>query len=833
MPISPERQKERLGEKFERLRNSFDNLHISPEGIEPEQVIVFEVAGAVVDRLSWAAEAIEGLEWLSEYDLEDMEPDNDFKWDAEDEEDGAIKQRLYAVMSNQRAMQTLINAWDDWAAHPDARAKKRFGPFKSLFRYLKDVRKWGVKDRLEEGRIIEYWKERLELRTDNIRFEVDLWFRGSVEQQQIAYNNLERLIQAEGGRCITQSVISDILYHGVLAELPSSKIAQFIDRIFEENGPLLFKCEDVMLFRPHAQINFDNVIGTPEERIILNSELITANQGGPIIGVLDGYPILNHVVLSGKTVLDDPEGMVNKYRPEQMKHGTAMLSLIINGDLSSPEAQLRRPVYIRPILQPDSTTNREVTSDDQLLIDIIHAAVKRIKVGDGALEAIAPTVQVINLSLGNSDQPFDTSISPLAKLLDWLSWTYNVLFIVSAGNQAQNIKLDNTRFNLADPEERRKATLSALLDDQRNRRIFSPAESVNSLTVGAIHSDKSIPRVIGSRIDLLTHAVLPSPLCSICSGYRRSVKPEIFLPGGRQLYQELMGTGLSGTYEVVNSNSAPGTKVAAPGSNPMQLDDVVFSCGTSNAAALASRSAGLLSEKLEELASEPGGDRLSSDYLPVLLKTLLIHGASWGEAEEILHNLFNSGRTAHELQRLKSHFLGFGQVSVDRAMKCENNRVTVLGWNKIADKEGHLYRLPLPPSLSGRSEKKRLIITLSWLTPVNPRHNEYRRAGLWFHLENQEKSKLGFQNAAEVYNSSSQRGSVHHQIYESERPTPFDDGDEIVFSVNCMKRAGELDHSIPYSLALTLEVAASIDIYQEVQQIIRPSVSVRPGSNIE
>ena len=49
-------------------------------------------------------------------------------------------------------------------------------------------------------------------------------------------------------------------------------------------------------------------------------------------------------------------------------------------------------------------------------------------------------MKVINLSFGNSWQPFDRLISPLARLLDWLAWEYKILFIVSAGNQPQEIE---------------------------------------------------------------------------------------------------------------------------------------------------------------------------------------------------------------------------------------------------------------------------------------------------------------------------------------------------------------------------------------------------------
>ncbi len=50
---SPERQKQRLDPKFDRLQQSMENrriaLQIAPSGVEPEMVLVLETAGKNVD----------------------------------------------------------------------------------------------------------------------------------------------------------------------------------------------------------------------------------------------------------------------------------------------------------------------------------------------------------------------------------------------------------------------------------------------------------------------------------------------------------------------------------------------------------------------------------------------------------------------------------------------------------------------------------------------------------------------------------------------------------------------------------------------------------------
>ncbi|HCF4239691.1 TPA: hypothetical protein NIE62_005925, partial [Pseudomonas aeruginosa] len=70
----------RLGAQLTALQQEFDrykaSVSSSVAGLEPETVLVIEIAGSVND-FRQAVEAI-GLEWLGEWDIDDIEPDEDF-----------------------------------------------------------------------------------------------------------------------------------------------------------------------------------------------------------------------------------------------------------------------------------------------------------------------------------------------------------------------------------------------------------------------------------------------------------------------------------------------------------------------------------------------------------------------------------------------------------------------------------------------------------------------------------------------------------------------------------------------------------------------------------
>jgi hypothetical protein len=107
---------------------------------------------------------------------------------------------------------------------------------------------------------------------------------------------------------------------------------------------------------------------------------------------------------------------------------------------------------------PRSLDNTEIVPDNILVVDLIHRTVKRRFEGEGVAEPVAPTVRVINLSIGDPSRLLDQAVSPLARLIDYLSSKYNVLFIISCGNRTQDIVLSvtETEFLALSSDEREK-----------------------------------------------------------------------------------------------------------------------------------------------------------------------------------------------------------------------------------------------------------------------------------------------------------------------------------------------------------------------------------------
>ncbi|MEX2499353.1 MAG: S8 family peptidase [Wenzhouxiangellaceae bacterium] len=803
-------------------------LQQSAAGADPEQVLVIETVGSV-DNFANAVKHIEGLEWMGEIETDEIAPDGDFYNEAKPTKE--LSGRLYMVMSNQRALDEMLSLWQRYQDDPNLDFRDRhselwgLAKFRDVFLCLRDIRRWSVQDRIEETGVLDAWREDLEHDGNRaIRFEIELWFRGADNTRQEAQRQVQTLIEELGGSMIGTCIIPDIAYHALLAEIPANTAQQIIDRPEVD----LIKCDSVIFFRPVGQM----VTGkAPIEAELLDHEAEAAAlpAGDPVVAILDGLPLANHRLLQDRLIIDDPDDYTSAYTVVDRIHGTNIASLVCRGDLNDNDSPLTRPVYVRPIMKPiqwiDSPRPEQVP-DDALVVDHIHRAVRRIFEGEGTADPAAPTVRIINFSIGDPYRQFSQVLSPLARLLDWLSIKYGALFVISAGNHLDDIDMGISKdeFDALSEEEKEALVVRTIYSDARNRKIFSPAESINGLTVGALHYDSAGVPHMGRALNFFV-SLLPSPVSAFGSGHRRAVKPDLIFSGGRVLHQEPFSQNADATFKTRQMRVAPGNKVASPSGIAGELGKVAFCCGTSNAAALISRLSAVCHDTLQDVFEEQAPDISLRPYLAPLLKTMVIHGCSWGGIEDRLREILQTADNGRQIKSLISRWLGYGVPDTDRVMDCTEQRATLLGFGHLEDEEAHIFTLPLPTSLGARREWRRLTATLAWMSPVAASTQKYRAAGLWFELDGSPIAA----GRSEVDTRASRRGTVQHEVFEGDRAVAISEDSTLTIKVNCRKDAAKIQFPVPYGLAVTLEVAEGIDIaiYEEIRMRIAPAVGIR------
>lgn len=826
-------QRKRLARRFSELRQQFGTVQSTTGGIDPEQVIVFETIGSI-SAFQNVVRKIPGLEWLGDFDADIAEPDPGFLVDGTSP--AHLSGRLFVIASNRSAYNQVLRLWREWGRSADEKLPRGFGALAQVFKYLQDVRPWDVKDRVLSTGLIEVLNDELESGKLLVRFEAELWYRSEESLRAEAFQHLQATVNNSGGQCITQLALGDIDYHGVLLEMPAAAVREFVDAVKADTDTPLLRLTEVKYFEPSGQAAIAPFEGG-ESAVQPTKPLPTEP---PVVALLDGLPLTNHQALQGRLLIDDPDDYASTYQVGDHRHGTAMASLIAHGELDANESALSSLIYCRPIMQPgtaDVNGNRwETFSTGRLLVDTLHRAVRRIFEPTNDTPAQAPTVKIINLSVGDSRQLFDRKLSPIARLLDWLAWKYQVLFIVSAGNHLDEFSLPvpaGTIATLSD-DDLRAHTLRVMAHQRVRRRLLAPAESVNALTIGASHEQSAPDGYRGNLVDLLRGALFASPINTVASGFRRAIKPDLLVPGGRRHYMPKLQPHSASTseFQLINATGQPGQLVAAPGGTSVPPNYALRTSGTSNAAALTTRKAEEFVRRIEELLEEPGGNILEQDRYAVILKAMLVHGASWGDREAFLNQVFDGPDSGMErwwrIKRACAQLLGYGVADFDRGSVCTDERVILIGSDKLRHEQAHMYRVPLPTALHAQAVQRKLTITLAWMTPINPKHRDYRVADLWF---DPPVAPLRLKRL-EADHDSVCRGTLQHEVLAGQSAVPISENDKLLIQVNC-RGVSSTTFTVPYCLLVSLETAAplAVSIYEQVRvaiQRLRAATRVRP-----
>ena len=855
-PTHRDLQAESIAKQIEHIRKLFI---VGDPGSDVERVLVME-STAKIDDLRSASEKIEGMEWLVEADrslddgnLQNMQALQELYDDEAREK--LTGYRLYLVSSNAQGAERLHRLWKKYQRGDDL----DFGlsKFKELFECLINLRFWDMQDRLRDTGILKTWKQEEKNRWDDqdgsvpVRFEIELHFRDREADRERAIKMVADQLEGEGGRVGKEICMKDIRFHALKATLPSDSISQIIsirpeDWETSKSGdgfPLIFSNQSIRYFRPIGQQLVLPPSETETDEEITEGELPQVDplrgeelNRPPVLALLDGAPLVGHKLLGSRIIINDPDEFEGEYEPSEQVHGTAMASLLCHGDIGERSIirSLHRPIYVRPIMKPGVTgfdgRRHEMIPGDCFQEDLVERAVREMFDGNTHGEMSATHVRVINLSIGNSDQEYLNQLSPWARLLDWLAFRHQVLFIVSAGNYFQDtIKLPGSDMPVA------KRLREHIDEEQRLRRLLSPAEAVNVLTVGALHGDaSSVADESGDRIDLVGNSRAPAQYSRIGPGYMGSIKPDVFAHGGRLLYEDFRKGNV--TFDsMAHLARPPGVRVAYPVSEWSEsLKNTAYDRGTSHAAAIVSHGAGRILEMLADLRVE--NPDMQPDFDAVLTKALLVHSTSWNDAIKADYEQLPGSRDKHSQQRRRylSRYLGYGNIDIDRVLGCEGHRVTAIGCGRIRKDQSHHYELPFSDIDLPGGDYMRLIVTLAWFTPVNPQHVGWRKAGLRFEFSKASNGIL--KRSARSYDwQQVKMGTVQHEVFENRRKrrTRFDN---MKVEVDCAERARSLDEDVPYGIAFTLEIAPpeqagdrsllqEADLYQQVKERLRQPVT--------
>jgi hypothetical protein len=446
-------------------------------------------------------------------------------------------------------------------------------------------------------------------------------------------------------------------------------------------------------------------------------------------------------------------------------------------------------------------------------------------------------VVIVNLSLGNRRRQFHGQLSPWARLLDRLAYRFGILFLVSAGNNKYSFPVPafatRTAFEDATANDKSRGTLRAIRDIMADRRLLSPAETVNGLTVGACNEDAVSPAdrlTARLNVDPYPDVAMSNPSSALGPGFALSVKPDFLMPGARE---RLLAVRSDTHIEVrpAGPSRSAGLKVAAPPRDGRENSDG-FTNGTSAATALASRTGHRIHDALEAAYGD-GFRGLSHIQRAVLLKSLLAHPARWPDDTATLIRATIGPSDGRQHVRQKDNirrFLGYGLVAGDDAVACAADRATFWAVGTLRRDKIVPIAIPVPAAIGGQARPHALSATLAWFTPVSPGRKSYRSVRLKL-LEPAEIGPLGVvAHSNQPDTNQTNRGTLFTRCWSGSKAPVVGPDMSILLTVQRDPDQGTpIDEPIPFGLAVSLAMPGVIEIYEQVRQRLDLPLRVPAG----
>jgi hypothetical protein len=767
-------------------------------------LLVFELRGAITTFAN-AIRRVPGLELIDEEELES------------DDHDKAPE--AYLLVPDAEALGNILSLWRRWVAGQEL--GEGFTPWRDVFATLRELRVWGPQDRVQEGDRDILADEIRDLADDDeLALEVELVFRAAEEIGGAAERSVTAAIVTPGGRIVSRCRIADIAYHALLAIVPVAAVRRVIERSPQGISGL----DPVMHIRPQS-VASDIEVSEPTRPADVTQ--MPPIEKTPILALLDGVPVSEHPLLRGRLEVNDFFDLEPSALVTERTHGTAMASLILYGDRNVMGPLIGRRLHCVPVLG-----SGDRFSENRLIVDLIYQAVIGMREGPNAT---APNVVLVNLSLGNTRKPFHGKLSPWARLLDRLAHRYGILFVVSSGNYSSPFEIASIasmgEFEIAVPADRAEHTLRALSRLIASRRLLSPSETVNGMTVGAANIDAvkdADRRAARGRVDPFFPLQMANPSSALGPGFANSVKPDILMPGSRE-HLSVVSSGRTLTVRPSGAGRPHGIRVAAPpregGTNWEH-----FTAGTSAAAALTSRLAHRIHDGLEDFY----GDTFLS--LPhhqraVLIKALLVHTAVWpGDSASLIKQVLgppNNRQSVRQKDNIR-RFLGYGLVDADAAVYCAEDRATFWAVGTLAQEKKCTVAVPLPTCLGGQARLHSLHATLAWFTPVLPGRQSYRSVKLSLLIPDDLSGLRADPTKTQPDVNQSSRGTVFSRHWEGRHAPTIGPNDILEMSIQREPdRGAKVDESTPFGLAVSIAMPGVVQVYDQAR--LRLGLAVRPA----
>jgi hypothetical protein len=416
----------------------------------------------------------------------------------------------------------------------------------------------------------------------------------------------------------------------------------------------------------------------------------------PLIGIinsgLNAHPFLDGLVADRLAV---PACLGTA---DEKGHGTRVAGIAAYGDVREciDRKTFASPVRILSVRVVDAAG---AFDESQKLPEQMRNAVELL---------VSRGCRIINISLGDSlFIPYDGGrSSPWAAELDALVRDFDVLIVVSAGNQ-------NGKAPGWGSAEQLATTYPGYLLAAQSR-LIDPAYAANVVTVGALAHGNGLrdDPDDGAQVRAVSEPYDPSPLTRCGPGLNGAMKPDFADLGGTCLYNGHSGRVVSG-----GEWESAGVATLSP---DYRKSLFTAASGTSYAAPRVAFKAALIA------AEFPG---ISTNLLRVLLG--LSANIPTASIKRLTPPVFKDKKVHKDVRKV----VGYGMPDPERVLASDDNRVIfVADRHELLLDQMALYAIPMPRAFCATKGPRSIRVALAFDPPVRHTRLEYLGLRMSFQL---------------------------------------------------------------------------------------------------
>ncbi len=547
-----------------------------------------------------------------------------------------------------------------------------------------EIRSWSIQDRIG-FRLAEEIGEEGQSISDDIIYpplDVELWARGlGAQAAQNDIQEINTIINSDSRR----------VGEAVLDTYAGSTICQARVRLSGARLRQLLQMDIVASvdFPPQPEPNIGGLLKTPAGEF---PPLEQINEVGPRLCVLDSGIISGHPLLSPNVGFEAAFLTASSTVADQHGHGTRVAGIAVHGDIRRciEEKNFQSPItlYSGRILN-----ERHELDDERLFITQIRQSLE-------TFTREPYNCRIYNLSFGRRQAWDKCKQTSWGEALDNLAREYQVLFVVSSGN---NPCLKNMRDSDGTADKNFALYHSCLTTDEW--RICDPATAALALTVGAM-TEWDVPKLDDDIRKSVAKKNQPSPFSRSGPGVLNAMKPDFLDSGGNLVFQgygSMRWIGEDQTVSVISLHNDPTQNLFST--------DI----GTSYAAPRVARIAALTEWQLwQDLGERPH---------PNLVRAVMATAAVIPEAAKQLFGNDDVYRAC-----------GYGRVNEKDAVQSRGNRVLLCASSEVEIDHFSIFRVPIPVEFLEAKGEKKITIALAFDPPVRARRHDYLGVEMGFKL---------------------------------------------------------------------------------------------------